>query len=389
MNLSVAIIEPVGGHGGMDYYDFGLCDGLGQAGLDVVLYTCDETSEHSSNKFVCRKPFNKIFGSDPGWLRGVRYVLGLFLTFASSIAERRKIFHFHFFNVGWLQLISVGMARLCMRRVVVTAHDVECFLASLDIPKMNRLGYRMAHRVIAHNHVSCKELVMRLGISESKIDIIPHGNYLHVIGELPSQAFARNILGINEDANVLLFFGQIKEVKGLDVLLRALPAILKIHPDTVLLIAGKPWRIEFEHYKKMMMDLEINECCVSHIRYIKNEEVPLFYSACDVVVLPYQRIYQSGVVLMAMSYAKPVLVSDIEGMLEVVTDEETGFVFRNGDSDDLAQQACRLLANHLLRHQVAINGLELMKKKYDWKVIGEQTAISYQKCFRKNSRTIE
>lgn len=374
----IAVIEPVGGHGGMDYYDFGLCDGLGQAGTDVALYTCAETVLPASCRFVCRRPFRNIFGAAPAWMRGGRYLRGVMNALLSALAEGRKVCHFHLFNVGWLQLMTICLARLFMRRVVVTAHDVECFLAALDVPKMNRLGYRLAHRVIAHNEISRQQLVQRLGVSPSRIHVIPHGNYLHVIAPLPSQEEARKKLGISPAANVLLFFGQIKEVKGLDVLLRAMPAIVRNFPDTVLLIAGKTWRVDFQHYRKMMDELGIAQHCIAHVRYIKNDEVPMYYAACDVVVLPYQRIYQSGVVLMAMSYAKPVLVSDIPGMREVVTHDKTGFVFRNGDADDLADQVHRIFADPLKRDQVAAQGLALMKQEYDWALIGGKTAASYR-----------
>lgn len=381
-SFTVAVIEPVGGHGGMDYYDFGLCDGLGRAGADVVLYTCDETAQPLSNKFICRRSFQKIFGTAPAWVRGMHYLFGILKVLMSALVEGRKVCHLHFFNVGWLQLITIGLARLFMRRVVVTAHDVECFLASLDVPMMNRWGYRLAHRVIAHNEISRQELIQRLDVSPTKIDVIPHGNYLHVITALPSQEEARKKLGISREAKVLLFFGQIKEVKGLDVLLHALPAIIKKYPDTVLLIAGKTWRIDFLYYQKMMDDLGIAQHCVSHIRYINNDEVSVYYAACDVVVLPYQRIYQSGVVLMAMSYTKPVLVSDIPGMLEVVTNDKTGFVFRNGDAVDLAHQVCRIFAEPVMRDQVAAQGMALMKQEYDWAMIGEKTVASYRTCMR-------
>lgn len=344
----------------------------------MVLYTCDETAQPLSHQFICRLSFQKIFDASPAWVRGMRYLFGILKVLTSALVEGRKVCHLHFFNVGWLQLMTIALARLFMRRVVVTAHDVECFLASLDLPMMNHLGYRLAHRVIAHNEISRQELIQRLGISPTKIDVIPHGNYLHVISPLPPQEEAKKRLGISQEARVLLFFGQIKEVKGLDVLLRAMPAIVKRYPDAVLLIAGKPWRIDFSYYQKMMKNWGIVQHCVSHIRYINNDEVPMYYAACDVVVLPYQRIYQSGVVLMAMSYAKPVLVSDIPGMLEVVTNDKTGFVFRNGDAVDLSHQVCRIFAKPDTRDQVAEQGLTLMKQEYDWAMIGEKTLVSYR-----------
>jgi len=110
--------------------------------------------------------------------------------------------------------------------------------------------------------------------------------------------------------------------------------------------------------------------------------VPLYYGAADLVVLPYLRIYQSGVVLMAMSYGKAVLVSDIPGMLEVVQDQETGFVFRSGDVDDLVQRICTIFANQPIMESVAKRGLRLMEEKYDWAVIGKKTKDLYASLYK-------
>jgi glycosyltransferase involved in cell wall biosynthesis len=80
---------------------------------------------------------------------------------------------------------------------------------------------------------------------------------------------------------------------------------------------------------------------------------------------------------MAMSYGKAVLVSDIPGMLEVVHDQETGFVFRSGDVDDLVRGICAIFANRPVLEKVAKLGLRLMGEKYNWTVIGQRTKEIY------------
>ena len=72
--MKVAVIEPVGGHGGMDYYDFGLCGGLSEANVDVTLYTCDETAVKTAVPYTLRFPYRRIYGDAPAWMRGARYV---------------------------------------------------------------------------------------------------------------------------------------------------------------------------------------------------------------------------------------------------------------------------------------------------------------------------
>jgi D-inositol-3-phosphate glycosyltransferase len=371
------MIEPVGGHGGMDYYDFGLCRGLAAAGVDVVLHTCNETPIPDSAGFAVRHTYSNIFGKAAAWRRGMRFVYGSVRAVFSAVRERRGIVHLHFFHVGVLALMNVLLARCSGRKVVITAHDVESFASSLGVPFMSRMAYRMAHRVIAHNRISRDELKELLHVPEGKITVIPHGNYLHALRPMLPVAVARERLGIPLHAKVLLFFGQIKEVKGLGILLNAMPSVLQHHPDAVLLIAGKPWKTDFAEYQTRIDELEIHDACFAHIRYIPDEDVPLYYGAADLVALPYRRIYQSGVVLMAMSYGKAVLVSDIPGMLEVVQDRETGFVFRSGDADDLARSICAIFANQPIMEIVAKRGQRLMEVKYDWSIIGQQTKEVY------------
>jgi D-inositol-3-phosphate glycosyltransferase len=378
MNLiKAAIIEPVGGHGGMDYYDFGLCGGLAAAGLDIVIHTCDETNIPSNVRFTVKHTYVGIYGGSAAWLRGLRFVFGSFKALGSALLERRKFVHLHFFHVGGLALMNVLLSKLMKRVIIITAHDVESFVSTLEVPLMSRLAYRLADHVIAHNRISRVELQARLHVPENKIAVIPHGNYLHALRPMPSVDVARKKLGIPCNAKVLLFFGQIKEVKGLDVLLNAMPVVLQHYPDAVLLIAGRPWKTDFSGYQNKIDGLGIQSSCFAHIRFIPDEEVPLYYGAAELVVLPYRRIYQSGVLLMAMSYGKAVLVSDIPGMLEVVRDQESGFVFRSGDADDLVRKICTLFGNPAIVESVASSGQKLMKEKYDWADIGQQTKELY------------
>ena len=381
MSSKVAIIEPVGGHGGMDYYDYGLCGGLATAGYDVVLHTCDESVVPLNVGFEVRHTFVGIYGEAPSWKRGLRYIRDIFLAIWSAVREKRKICHFHFFHIGPLQVMNVLLAKLFARRIVITAHDVESFVARLEVPGMSRWVYHKADYVIAHNNISKHELLERIGLLPQKIEVIPHGNYLHAIRSLPRQDEARNSLGVPLKSKVILFFGQIKEVKGLDLLIDAMQEVLETHPDAILLIAGRPWKSDFSIYQAQIDKLDINKYCISHIRFIHDEDVPLYYAAADVVALPYRRIYQSGVVLMAMSYAKAVLVSDLPGMTEIVTDGNNGFVFKTGDKNDLVRQMKKALENETMRNNLAKNGFEFVRKYYNWDHIGIKTGRLYEKLF--------
>ena len=377
MISKIAVIEPVGGHGGMDYYDFGLCRGLVYAGCEPILYTCDETDQTALQAFPIRTYFKGIYGKSPVAIRGVRFFVGATRVFYDIMRLRIPIVHLHFFHVGLIQLCLVAVCRILGRTVVITVHDVEPFATKRQKPALARRTYGLAHALVVHNQTSRRELMEQLGIPEGRMTIVPHGNYLHYAAHIPPSTEARSHLGWPEESFVLLFFGQIKRVKGLDLLLNALPQIIAQHPHVNLVIAGKESDVPFAEYQKIIDDNSLRNNCTCRIHYIPNEEVPYYYGGADLVVLPYRRIYQSGAVLMAMSFGAPVLVSDIPGMKEMVHDDETGFMFQDGDVADLSRRIYEIIADPKKRKTVSNNARHLMEDSYAWEDIGKRTASLY------------
>jgi len=136
-------------------------------------------------------------------------------------------------------------------------------------------------------------------------------------------AFAQS-LGLKK--NVILFFGYIREYKGLMTLLDAMPEILKrIGNDTTLLIVG-----EF-YDKRDKYDAKIHSLGIAnHVKvvsaFVPNEEVGRYFSVSDVVAMPYHSGTQSGILSIAYSFRKPVVITNVGGIAETVIDGETGFI---------------------------------------------------------------
>ncbi|HCS65806.1 MAG TPA: glycosyl transferase [Cellvibrio sp.] len=382
MKFDLAMIEPVGGHGGMDYYDFGLCSGLSHSGVRVILYTCDETTEPVYLTFIIRRWYQGIYGKKSILIRGIRFLLASIRVFTDVLWKRIPTVHFHFFDVGILQFGLIALAKLLRRKVVVTVHDVEGFVEGKGSLRLAKLVYEWVDRLIVHNQFSKTELIAHLLVPLQRIAVIPHGNYRHVYPNLLKRKVVREQLGWLQHEKILLFFGQIKGIKRLDLLLEAFAELVKFQPNARLVIAGKVVDVPFDVYQSQIDKLGIGHKCTSLVRYIKNEEVPLLYAAADLIVLPYERIYQSGVLLMAMSFERAVVVSDIPGMLEVVHDGETGYVFRSGDVNDLASVLSRALEEDSIREKIARDGIKLMDEYYSWVVIGRLTADLYLKVLR-------
>lgn len=366
----------------MDYYDFGLAGGLAAAGVDVVLYTCDETRRPPNPGYAVRYSYRGIYGDSPAWLRGLRYFRGTMTAMLSSVREGRKVVHLHLFHVGMPEFFNVCVARLFGRRVIITAHDVRSFVRSLEKPTLRNLVYRFADAVVAHNRISQQELIEQIGVDDGKIRLIRHGNFLDVVSPLPDAAQSRRRLGVPEQARVILYFGQIKQVKGVDILLRAMPKVIERYPNAVLLLGGKPWKMDFSEYQKIIDDLDIGAHCIKHMRFIGPSDLPDFFAASDAVVLPYRRIYQSGVVLLSMSYRKPVIAADLPGMVELITDGVDGYLFRQDDPDSLSRRLCDAFADDEARAEVAEAGFRRVRDHYDWNHTGRKTRRLYEEVLR-------
>jgi len=372
----VALIEPVGGHGGMNYYDFGLSAGLAKAGVPLCLYTCDETEVDGEVPFEVQLRFKRIYGSDPKPVRLARFVRGLFESLVNARSKGFRIVHFHFFGSSISELISVVCARLFGFTVVATVHDIES-LASETSRWITPITYRLINRVIVHNEYCRRELEAFRHVQSNKVVVVPHGNYLCSSSKDVDRDEARRQLGLGVNDRVILFFGQIKESKGLSTLIQAIPLVRQEIPNLQLVVAGKVWKDDFSKYELLIEQLGIADSVIQNIHYIPDESVKVYFRAADLIVLPYRRIYQSGVLLMAMSYSVPALVSDIPAMLELVRDGETGFIFRAGDHLNLATRATSVLDSRESAQHVAKRALEYVTREHDWEKIGAETAAVY------------
>lgn len=377
-NNKIAIIEPVGGHGGMNYYDFGLLDGLGSVGTVAALYTCDETEIPVSHAHHTHRFFKRIYGNSPKFIRFLRFAIGLLRSLLHARLNGAKLVHFHIFHYTPLEFLEIIVTRLFVMRLVLTVHDAESFTSGSS-QRIARFVFSNADGIVVHNDVSRQAVLTILPDARKKIIVIPHGNYVKYASTALTREEARKRLGIPLDSHVLLFFGQIKKVKGLDILLRAWKDIPTVIPNSFLLVAGKVWKDDLELYDNIIEQHEIRDSLRLDIRYIPDEEASLYYAAADLIVLPYRKIYQSGVLLMAMSHAKAVLVSDLPGMTEIVEDGVNGFVFHSEDVQDLSGAIIRAMQDSRLRESVARQGLKTVSSIHGWHKIGMATKAFYER----------
>ncbi|MGB9663935.1 MAG: glycosyltransferase [Ignavibacteria bacterium] len=140
-----------------------------------------------------------------------------------------------------------------------------------------------------------------------------------------SKLEARKKLGIDENKRVLLFFGYVRAYKGLMNLIEAMPYLLKENENYFLLIVGEFYESKDKYFERIKK-LNIGKNVLVIDEFVPNEEVGLYYSAADLVVLPYNSATQSGILNIAYGFKKPVVVTNVGGLPELVENGKTGFI---------------------------------------------------------------
>ena len=186
---------------------------------------------------------------------------------------------------------------------------------------------------------------------------------------VPPKEDACRQLGLEPPGPVLLFFGYVRAYKGLDILIDAMPEVVRRYPATRLLVAG-----EFYHGERLIRDrierLGIGRQVKIYAEFVSNDRMPLFFSASDVVVLPYREASQSGVVQQAYGFGRPVVVSDRGGLPESVLEGRTGAVVRSLEPSALAESICDFLDS---REKIPYERMvKQHARKFSWDIFAEK-----------------
>lgn len=192
-----------------------------------------------------------------------------------------------------------------------------------------------------------------------------HPLYDHY-GSKIEQTEAKKKLDIPLNKKVILFFGFIRDYKGLDLLIDSMN---NLSDDYMLLIAGEVYG-DFKKYEEQIDSAGLREKISLHIRYIPETEIPLFFSAADVCVLPYRTATQSGIVGIAYHFDLPVIVTNVGGLAEMVDENRTGLIINEPNS---------LLINEALKKYFSENLKEKFmpfiaeyKSQHSWQKLAEE-----------------
>ena len=186
-------------------------------------------------------------------------------------------------------------------------------------------------------------------------------------GEVPTRSEARRALGI-ESPQMALFFGHVRPFKALDVVLDAWP---KLETDVLLVVAGEAWYGGEKGYREQAKRLGLDESRLRlEFRFIPDSEIATYFAAADVVLAPYRHEAQSGVVLTAFHFGRPVIASRVGGMPEIVQDGVNGLLVDAEDANGLAKAIDELFASHDC--QALETGARDSAQRYSWEKFAER-----------------
>lgn len=211
--------------------------------------------------------------------------------------------------------------------------------------------------------------------SDMSIGYSPHPLYNHFKDKI-DKLEARKQLGLQTNGKYVLFFGMVRKYKGLDLLLDAMEKVVKQNSDIQLIIAGEYYEDETVYLNKIET-LGLAKNVKSINQYIPDDEVHLYFSAADLVAQTYHTATQSGISQIAMHYEKPILVTDVGGLDEIVLHQKTGYVVKK----DLAIIAKNIIEFFQLENYATVFEAAIIreKQKYSWEAFIDSLIDLYYK----------
>jgi len=304
----------------------------------------------------------------------------LHLHWLHPYLPRRDLAGLWFF--GLRTLLELALVRLRGVRVVWTIHNAvphEARHRALECA-INRWVARVAARVIVHSNSALAEVSGPYGLDPRKATVIPHGHYRDCYAAAPARAEARARLGLPADARILLFLGLLRPYKGVEALIDSWDALARVDrlpADARLVIAGKALDPEYE--AALRARVEGVPSLDFRPGFVADEALPLYFGAADAAILPFTRILTSGSLLLAMSFACPVIAPALPPLVEALGPPEQdgagALLYPPHDPGALQQALCAALDADLaaLRGQVARRCDAL-----GWDRIGRATAEVYE-----------
>lgn len=353
-------------------YSYLLCNELIKyPEIDELIYLSDENNSYFQqidNRVKKIKMFRAFKTDEKHKKGGLRWVLNRFLTAVKNCKKRNK---FILKEKPDGILVQATLSRFDWRylrklkgrtKIVLTVHDVIVPTKSKSWNKKSLSKmYEAADVLVTHSKTNADQLCEIFNVPKDKINVIPHGvksNY----NKLDKQ-YCKEQLNILDDLPILLFYGNIRESKGLDILIKALKGL-----KCRLIIAGSPFYGEsFEPYRVLIEENGITT--TEFIEFTDDDFRDILFNACDYVVLPYKEFYsQSGVFMQAIQFHKPIIATNVSSFSEYINRYKIGYIAAPCNVEDLRNVIQNALSSPIDCSEFMSTAI----KENCWEVVGEK-----------------
>lgn len=281
------------------------------------------------------------------------------------------------------------IVKLRGKKIILTVHNITPHVVDKSTVWadriLNKIMFPLADAFIVHNQRNKEKFLELYRVDDRSLFILTHGllQPYQKIKDI-SKNDARKYLKISSSKKIILFFGYIWGYKGLDDLLNAFHLIKENIKDATLIIAGQPLR-DWEKYEKIIQKYNLEKYVITILDYISDSEIEYYFSAADIVALPYKDKpfdTHGGVAAMALSFKKPIVVTDVGGLPEFVKDPQV--VAKPGDINDIAIKIKHVLNDDELQTKLSKDADEL-SKELSWEKIALKTVQLYENLLKAES----
>lgn len=402
--MRILIVQPTcdkRGHYGI--WTVKLCQALGRKGHEVILCT----NNVYPDKYLQEKPIFHIFKVGNGKYSfkkfdeaaskaSLHYYYGYFrntyaITSAALEFSKKEAFDGIFITDAEFMISSLLLKRYRIDIPVVMQVNAANFsyktYSGSHLKKMYKVFQREIFKLTLGKEIKAfavlgewhkERLRDQLGLTNNfPIAVIPDG------GEEPIETFlkseARKKLGVNFDGPIFLFFGMLRKDKGIEYLLEALSFLSD--SNFKLMIVGAPMEYKKIQIRSMLQQTKSLDKVILDLRYVDDHEVPLYFSACDILVLPYPKIYAGGsgpLMKGACTYGRPVIVTDVSEMGRLVKRCRIGLVAEPESPKSIAGKMKEFLSlSEEKRGEMARNAFNLAKAN-SWDAMADRFTELYE-----------
>ena len=326
--MRIALIEFYGIGGTADYTDC-LAGALSRRGHEITVVTSTLYQPVNSRVDYDIMPLFRYEPSEPKWWKAAKLASALEkATRQLQALQHLDVLHAQGTVIPRLESKWYGTMRAHLR--VCTVHDVEAHESRPWLGSYARF-YSAFDALVCHSQAARERL--RELIEGVPVTVIPHARYAPLAAERIDKRAARRALQLPEESSVALFFGFVRRYKGLEVFVDAIDAARHRDPALMGHVAGRP----LYDISDVVEQSEHHSVPIRwDLRFIPRWQIPVYFSAADVVALPYISTTDSGIVELAAAFEKPVVVTDSGGLVEAFLRYGYGAIVKANDPAALA-----------------------------------------------------